>query len=253
MTKGKIYIIEGAIGAGKSSFVDSTFRHSERIFGKDSKVVVIREDVYFPLLGMCIADPKRNAMPFQAVVARDRLETMREAMRYYRQGCVVLIDRGLPGDIAFARLHAKLGNISESEMGIYYGLLQHGVPDFVPKSVCDVSIPVSPVSTVKVRANFALPNPKTESPDDVKILHLSVSPEVAFARMKKRGIESEVKGYDIDYFRELGETYEEVLKMFEKDWGSARMHTVDHNGELPLDEEGQLALGALMKIWGVVG
>ena len=112
--KPQIYIIEGCIGTGKSTLIESTLKYGELIFGQFAQIVVIREAIYTPFLDMYLKNKKTMAFPFQVCMARDRIEAMRMAQRHYRKGRIVLVDRGIPGDIAFAKLHQKAGNIGAS-------------------------------------------------------------------------------------------------------------------------------------------
>ena len=246
---GKIYIIEGAIGAGKSSFVDATREHADAIFGPGTKVVVIKETVYYPFLDLCLKDPKRMAFPFQVCMARDRIETMRTAVRYYARGCVVLIDRGLPGDVTFAKLHAEAGNISDTDMGVYFGMISHGIPTFLPQKFVDgYEVPDSDPSDVKVSGNFECSDDASFDDKDVSIVYLKTSPLVAFSRMVKRGIKEETEGYTISWFEKLCSAYDEVVDLFVKEWTGTRVRVVDYNEPRSLFE-GNLLVEDCCKAW----
>ena len=251
--KPQIIIIEGGIGAGKSSLVDATVQHAKKLFGPDAKVVVIKESVYFPFLDLCLGDPKRMALPFQVCMARDRIETMRAAIRYYNQGCIVLVDRGLPGDIAFAKQHAASGNISAANMGIYFGLLSHAVPNFVPTALFGAyELPDGAPSDIKVTSNCAeLVANQGFAPDDMHILYLRTKPEVAFARMQARGIKEEKDGYELGWFEELSSIYDGIIDKFRDEWGEARVATLDYNEAREMDG-GVLTPDACAAVWETV-
>jgi len=241
--------IEGTVGAGKSSFVDATLAYAERLFGPEAKLIVIKESVYFPFLDRCLRDPKRMALPFQVCMARDRIETMRTAVRYYNRGFIVLIDRGLPGDIAFARHHQRSGNIDLSGMGIYFGLLSHAVPYFVPDSMLATApVPEGEPSVIKVASNVELADETEFDPARLVVLYLRAEPAVAFGRMQKRAIKEELDGYTMEYFEQLGEVYDDVIDHFRASWSDDRVVTVDYDDDQPMTD-GRLAFESCAAVW----
>lgn|SRR6056297_505894 len=249
-----IYIIEGCVGVGKSVFVHSTLAFAELVFGKGAKVVLIHEEIYGPFLDLYLADQKRLAFPFQTCMARDRIEAMRMAQRHYRKGRVVLIDRGVPGDIAFAKLHHKLGNISNDEMRVYYGMLGHGVPHFIPASL----VPKVSCSAATQTANFEA----SEDDDDlallalperaVRIVYLRVDAQIAFARMQKRGNAGEVDSYKLGYFFDLCDAYDETIDAFRRELPTGSVRTVQYNATRRVDETGHMLRKDCLAVWRAV-
>lgn len=254
---GRIFIVEGQIGAGKSTFVRSTLKHAATIFGPATQVVVIREQVFMPMLEECLANPKNFALSFQVVMARDRLEVMREAVRRYRKGAVVLIDRGLPGDYVFAKHHHMEQNITDKQMDIYKGYLESAAPDFLPRALCAAdfgeakfhsqgSSDGEPVEFVQIEMNDAAKaaqeadglSTKLLDPSHMKIVYLDVDPETAYGRMTSRNNKAEVDSYTLDFFKCLGGVYDEVIGAFREDWGEERIVTLDYRSQLQTQKEG---------------
>lgn len=249
-----IYIIEGCVGAGKSVFTESTLQFAELVFGKGAKVVLIREAVYGPFLDLYLADQARLAFPFQICMARDRIEAMRMAQRHCRKGCTVLVDRGVPGDIAFAKLHEKRGNISADEMRVYYGLLGHGVPHFIPSSL----VPKVSCSPARQTSNFdanddddelALLSANVPVPT---IVYLRVDPDKAFARMQRRGNAGEVANYDIGYFRDLCAAYDETISEFFKELPAGAVRFVRYNADRRVNASGVMHADDCLEVWGEI-
>lgn len=254
LSKPKIYIIEGCIGSGKSTFIESTLAHSDAIFGPGAELVIVRESIYAPFLDMYLKDQARMAFPFQICMARDRIEAMRVAQRHCRKGRIVLVDRGIPGDIAFAKLHEKRGNIDAKQMGVYYGLLGHGVPDFIPASL----VPKVSCSAVLQTTNFEASSDDEdlyllsgEAPKPI-IVHLRVDAQLAFKRMQMRGISGEVENYTVDYFRDLCEVYEETIAAFAQELPPGSVRSVRYNTERRIDQDGVMLEADCLHIWSEI-
>lgn len=257
--KGRVFILEGSVGAGKSSLALATKKYSEEIFGKGARVAVIREGVNDLFLGRCIADPARYALPFQICMARDRIEAMRVARMYAHEGYIVLVDRGLPGDITFARMHHAFGNISDDDLRLYFSHLLHGMPHFVPlpffgdrvgwEGLCRDNKAYWPVN-VECDTGLTYRRPSSETLDVIVYLH--VTPAQARARVERRGNAAEVAGYDEKYFTALHDHYEATMKIFEQEWGTHRVARFEYGAtpaEGAVDEDGLPTLATCLNVW----
>lgn len=221
---GKIVIVEGLIGAGKSKLCESIEAYTA-VCGRKI-CLVIQEKICPQLLDLYLGDMKRNAFSFQVIVARDRCESMRTAVRAARAGLLVLLDRGLPGDMAFASMQHKLGIMSEQEYDVYCHLVADSHPQFVPKQFGLIS-------------NGDVVDRQAEG-IDVHILYLQCTPQAAFARMRLRNNASEVGSYKLAYFEDLCAAYDEVIGKFEEHADSIQVHRVPYSEPVQLDESGLL-------------
>lgn len=249
--KPQIYIIEGCIGTGKSTLIESTLKYGELIFGQFAQIVVIREAIYTPFLDMYLKNKKTMAFPFQVCMARDRIEAMRMAQRHYRKGRIVLVDRGIPGDIAFAKLHQKAGNIGAKQMEVYFGMLGHGVPHFIPATL----VPKVSCNPVRAEYNFEASDDEEEmgllsAPLDCsRIVYLRTDPAVAFKRMQRRGNKGEVGSYTLEYFRDLCEAYSETIASFAKEMPKGSVRNIRYNAEVRVNEQGCISAEDCLGVW----
>jgi len=186
--------VDGSIGAGKSEFVERLAKH---LGYKQYQEPVASES----LLNQFYLDPKRWAFMFQMHMLRQRKNLHHLATLETRCGKVngIIFDRGMPGDAVFAKMHRKLGNMTEREFGIYN--------DFYTEYMTIPHIQPS------------------------LLLYLRTTPEVSLKRIQKRGRLSE-QNIDLNYLQSLGGCYDNLLagirgdnhawsrgmKMFEVDW-----------------------------------
>lgn len=184
--RGGIYVIEGIVGVGKTTLGKSIETYLNNI-GIDCKFY--REYVNHDLLNQFISDMKKYAYSFQMIMLLKRIEIYREAEAYTKLGGVAIVDRSLFGDKTFAKLHYQDGNISEDEWNIYN----------------------------KYILSETLPTPSA-------CVYLQCSPEISLQRLKNRGIESEINGYNIEYVTKLNNIYQNIItncnnvKIFTLDW-----------------------------------
>src|SRR5665648_663656 len=99
LLRGSLLIIEGVIGAGKTTLGHSLAAYLNQI-GIPTRFYP--EYVNPELLAQYIADMPRYAYTFQLFMLRVRCDTYREAQLFTATGGIALIDRSLPGDLAFA-------------------------------------------------------------------------------------------------------------------------------------------------------
>jgi len=102
-----VVVIEGIIGAGKSSLA--------KTLGEALGIKVMSEPVEEnPYLEFFYQDPKRYAFEMQMHMLMRRHAQQQEASWRCLNGSKgVVLDRSLPGDRVFCRLQRDLGNIGE--------------------------------------------------------------------------------------------------------------------------------------------
>lgn len=173
--QGKVIVFEGLVGAGKSSAAKET----ARFLRDDCKIpaVYLPEYVDEELLKMFIQDMKTHAYTFQLFMLERRAEIYRKALDLAQLGHVVIMDRMMFGDLAFAFLHFKEGNISPEQFDNYRRRLN----------------------------SFEFNDPSIT-------IFLKVSPECAATRARKRNRKGET--YDLNYFKAVSEAYEKVLEKY---------------------------------------
>ena len=113
----------------------------------------------------------------------------KEAHRLALEGKIVFIDRGLPGDLAFAYMQKDKGFFTEEEFETYLDLVSEGV-----------------------------------SPPDM-VIYLDCTAETAWKRVLSRGILAEKNGYNLPYLEDLHNFYEKSLKtcshqLYRIDWNA---------------------------------
>lgn len=116
---GRIIVIEGVIGAGKSTMA--------RMLGEQLGAPVIREPVddNDGLLARFYADPGRWAFEFQMRMLVKRHAAQQEAAwRAVNGERAVILDRSMVGDRVFAELHRDAGNISADGWATYVQLFE---------------------------------------------------------------------------------------------------------------------------------
>lgn len=137
--RGTVIVIEGLIGAGKSVLGQSVVDFLKRA-GLDARY--FEEYVNEALLNQFLRDKRQYAYAFQMVMLANRIRIYREAQAYARTGGIAVVDRSLYGDMAFAILHKRYGNISESEFDVYSDMAEDEClvePDYVIFLDCEVN------------------------------------------------------------------------------------------------------------------
>lgn len=188
--RGSIILIEGIIGAGKSTLGASLHRALSRA---GIACEFFEENVDPKLLELFLSDKQKYAFAMQTVLLVQRQKTYMKAIQFARrENGVSIVDRSLYGDIAFAKMHYKSGRIDAKEWAVYESLI----------------------------SNSPLPQPSY-------ILYLDVTPEVALGRIQSRNRGSEAASYNVEYLQELGSSYREamsasVLPISILDWNKVR-------------------------------
>lgn len=179
-----IIILEGNISVGKSTLG----RSLQSYFSREGQVVK-----YFPetidetFLNLYLTDMKKYGFSFQIIMLFRRISLLKDIIHDLREhGGIAIMDRGITGDLAFAKLQYRLGHINEKELSIYM-------------------------------------NYYNESQDllkDARHIYLVATPEKLRERVIKRGNPNEIKSYNYEYFTILEECYQSSLSpdVVKVDW-----------------------------------
>jgi thymidylate kinase len=184
-----IVVLEGPIGVGKStatSWLQTIALASNRF----DEVVVIPEPIKKAVLDDYIRDmksgnKKMRAWSFQMNTAVKRLHDYAQAkqLALSRKRRLVVIDRGLYGNEAFARMQCKRKLFDADDLYLY-----------------EVEIGVHDGSLKRLQNDARF-----------QVFYLRCTPETAWRRTLARGDKEEVGGYDMAYMRDLFEAHEEIL------------------------------------------
>jgi len=109
---GKIIIIEGVPGCGKTTFCKS-------YVDSNPNAKMMEEWVDEKILSEYIADMPNKATFFQFEAQRQTMNKLREAVKLAKEGQIVLIDRGLIGNRCFAEVQHEAGFINAESMTRY--------------------------------------------------------------------------------------------------------------------------------------
>jgi deoxyadenosine/deoxycytidine kinase len=203
--KGSVFTIEGTIGVGKTTLGRSVESYLNEI-GLSAKF--FPEYVNIELLDQYIYDMKRYAYTFQMVMLCKRIEIYRKAEQFAQNGGVALVDRSIIGDLTFAQMQYDSGNFSTSEWETYRSLMRQEI-QLVPTGS----------------------------------LYLRCAPETSLVRVKARGIETEVKGYTVEYMKMLNDAYEKSIAQCT----NVRHIIIDWNDPIPV-EAGKIGLECVHRI-----
>jgi len=187
--KSVVVVIEGLIGAGKTTAVESLIAEAENS-GLFSEVIKLSEPIKKKVLDDYIKDMKtgnrkHRAWSFQMNTAVKRLHDYERAKRLAleKPRRLIIIDRGLYGNEAFARMQCKRGAFDANDLELYNEEI--GVND----------------GTLAALQNDPI----------YKVFYLRCTPETAWRRTLARGDKEEVGGYDLQYMRDLFEAHEQLL------------------------------------------
>lgn len=169
--------VEGIIGSGKSTF--------SSMIADTLKLRLIKEPVDNDYLTIFYENPKRWAFPMQIDLLHKRYSLQQLAAYEASLAAVgeseyqgVVLDRGLPGDRVFARLHMLEGNISKVEWRTYTRAYETMTCSLIPPSL---------------------------------LLYLDVEPEVAMKRVQNRDRTFERAGVPVEYLEKLHRGYLDLL------------------------------------------
>ena len=170
---GSVVWIEGIIGSGKSTLTKAV---ADRL-----RLRPLYEPVDDnPLLAKFYNDPKKYAFPMQMLLMARRYAMQQLAAWEAVHGTDfkgAVVDRGLPGDRVFCKLHIAAGNIEPEFWDVY--------------------------ETFYKIMSLNLPTPSV-------LVFLDVEPEIAFERMQKRARAAE-NGVPLEYLRKLRRGYLDLM------------------------------------------
>lgn len=173
MSHGPIIWLEGIIGAGKTTVT--------KTLAEALSLRAIYEPVGSnPYLKLFYEDPRRYAFVMQIELLHRRFALQKIAAYEATAGGEykgAILDRGLPGDRVFAKLHVLSGNISEMEWGTYERAYNIMTCSLIPPST---------------------------------LVFLDVEPEVAYQRIQVRGRGVE-KNVSLRYLEDLRKGYLDLL------------------------------------------
>lgn len=173
--RGAVIIIEGIIGAGKSTYARKLHQLLNKV-GIPSQLLEEEVDPY--MLDLFLSDMKKYAFAFQMLMLAQRQKIYIQGLDFARrENGVVIIDRSLYGDMAFAMMHVDYGNISGVEWKAYESIMSSAL----------------------------LPQPSN-------ILYLEVTPETALERIQARNRGKEVSSYNIQYLYDLDINYKVAME-----------------------------------------
>ncbi len=173
-----IIILEGGIGTGKSTLGKSIVEYYN---SKGLPSVYLPEFGDIDLLNYYISHMKEFAFSFQTIMIRERINLINKALRLIEEGkYLVVVDRGIIGDLCFAKMLHKEGYISDEQYKIYGNL----------------------ATLDSITNGGGVP---------IRIVYLRNHVDVLLKRIKKRGIESEIKGYNNKYLEDLLSIHDALL------------------------------------------
>lgn len=168
-----VIILEGNISSGKTTLGN---RLVEYLNYNGYNARFFEEYRNDELLNQYIYDMKRYAFPFQLFMLRKRIQIYKEAYNFSDNGGISIIDRSIFGDYAFCKCQLKSGNITIEEFHEYESILK---------------------SEALIRPHL--------------IVYLDCDTSTCSERIKKRGIKSEIDGYDEKYLHNIEENYKDVI------------------------------------------
>ena len=142
MSRGKVIVVEGIIGAGKSSFS----RELAKQLGDNT--LYLREpdeqDNANPYLSDFYSMPKRWAYTMQTHLLQARYKMHLNAQWHaMTTGNDAVLDRSYFGDTAFARLQLNMGDMSQREFDTYQSIYHAMTASVLLPTVC-IHLQVSP-------------------------------------------------------------------------------------------------------------
>ena len=172
MQSSRLIILEACIAAGKSTLGYSIAKYYNN---KGIKCKYLPEFSYPPFLDYYLENMEVQGYNFQIHMIRERFILFNKAVRKLKSGKykVVIIDRGLLGDLCFAMMLYNSGYITLREYRIYAGMATKDHTKKIPAGV------------------------------SVNVVYLKSSPEVLRQRVVRRGVVKEIENYDIEYLTDV--------------------------------------------------
>lgn len=190
---GSVIVIDGIIGVGKSSLGKSI---SYYLNSYNIPCEFFPEYLNKDLLNYYLNDIKNNAFMYQIIMANSRVETYRRALMFAKNGGVSIIDRSILGDMAFARMQYEGKHITDEQYKIYLSVIGEiedmYEPDYTIFLQCDI--------------------------------------DTCRRRIEKRNRKNEVTTYDVNYHKNLVESYDIIYSKYP----SLKVLYLDYNDDIDL-------------------
>lgn len=199
----------GVIGSGKTTFARAL---QKAIISKYGRCEGLWEPVEEnPLLPLYYKDPHRYALSMQIYMLNRRLEQQRVAQDLALMGISSVQDSSLFGDSCFVEMLRKDGILTTEEVDVYSQLFANMSRDVMYPSL---------------------------------VVYLNCDPDVAKARIMKRGRECE-KGIPVEYLAKLKAELDVLVAEF---GNYTHVHTIDANADLSPEQIEEEARGELMTL-----
>lgn len=194
----------GIIGSGKTTLARAL---QKVIAEKQGRCEGLWEPVESnPLLPLYYKDPARYALSMQIYMLNRRLEQQRVAQDLALMGVSSVQDSSLFGDSCFVEMLRKDGILTPEEVDVYSQLFANMSRDVMYPSL---------------------------------VIYLNCEPEVALARIAKRGRDCE-KGIPLEYLAKL----KAELDILVKEFGNyTHVHVIDANADLTPEQIEDEAIG----------
>jgi len=204
----RVLIIEGAIAVGKSTLCKAIASRAVES-GSFDRVHVFKESISPKMLRAYLKDQKRFAAIFQHNILFKMLNIYREAENLIRDNSrlLVIIDRGLIGNVSFAEMQHQEKIFDDIDYKLY-------------------------LEEFEVDDGFAK---KWSKHPMFVIVYLRCEPEIAFERMKKRGIKEEIESYTPEYFQNLHTVQDKNLSHGGIPWVGWCDDELNEDGTLKVD------------------
>jgi len=186
MESGKVYIIEGIIGAGKTTFA--------KFLAEELSCQWLQEPDEKngnPYLSQFYKDSNRWALTMQLHLLNTRFRMHKHAQWTAMQsGKDVVIDRSYFGDTAFARLQVKNNVMSQDEYNTYTMCYHNMTSNILLPQICIHLITTPDVSASRINTRMELQTGrKCESVIDLKYLEeLSNEESIMINTLEKQGV-----------------------------------------------------------------
>jgi len=186
MESGKVFIIEGIIGAGKTTFA--------KLLSEQLKCEWLQEPDEKngnPYLPMFYADQKRWAFTMQMHLLNTRFRMHKHAQwKAMQTNENIVIDRSYFGDTAFARLQLKNGTMTQDEYNTYVTCYHNMSSSVLLPQICIHLITTPEVSNGRISKRMEIQTGrKCESVIDLKYLQdLDHEENMMIEILEKQGV-----------------------------------------------------------------
>lgn len=183
---GTVFIIEGIIGAGKTTFAKLLSEHLKCEWLQEPD-----EKSGNPYLSLFYNDQKRWALTMQMHLLNTRFRMHSHAQwKTMQTNEDVVIDRSYFGDTAFARLQLRNGTLSEDEFNTYTMCYHNMTSSVLLPQICIHLITTPEVSNKRISKRMEIQTGrKCESVIDLKYLeNLHEEEELMISTLEKQGV-----------------------------------------------------------------